>query len=272
MTLVKKTLKTDKGEIAYYHGPYLAHEPTVVFLHGLSANHTTWPKIMQRLYENGYNCLALDLRGHGASDKTKIKDYYKLSVFTKDLKDIILAEKINQPIIIGYSFGGLIALNYAAENSAEIKGLVSISANHVSPLKYKHIMFLNSLGRGFVNFLAFLFRWQNRKKYYVYDHTKAVGYWHSVWIGLNTMPVAINFWMLAELAGSDLSEKLKNIAAPTIIIRAKTDPFLTQKEASDMAKLIPDCKIVTPQHTSHFIASQAQDELTDIILNFIKTL
>lgn len=170
--LVEKSVQTDNGKIFYYLNKSFADKPIVIFLHGLSSNHTTWLNTIDLLNKNGYNSLAIDLRGHGLSDKTKNKKLYNLSVFSDDLEKIVQTEKINKFILVGYSFGGSIAIDYAIKRSQSLNGLVLISANHINPLEYKGIKFLTPLALGFINLLAFLLLWQKRKKYYYYQLKK----------------------------------------------------------------------------------------------------
>lgn len=60
------------------------------------------------------------------------------------------------------------------------------------------------------------------------------------------------------------------IKAPTLILYGKNDSFVTEAEAKDITKAIPNAKIIMIKNPSHFLASRAQTEISDIILNFIK--
>ena len=268
--LEEKFVETASGKIFYYLNDNFPNRPTAVFLHGLSANHTTWLEVIKILHENGYNSLALDLRGHGSSLKTKNRSLYKLPVFTDDLKRIIEIEKIKEFFLVGYSFGGSIAIDYAIKYPDSLLRLVLISANHTNPLEYKGTRFLTPLGYGLLNVLAFLLLWQKRKKYYYYKQGESRGYWHSVWIGLNTMPLSVNFWMLAQMGQLNFKKTIGNIKTPTLVIRAQNDPFLSAAEARDIIKAIPRAEIAIPKHPSHFLASRAQEEIAQIILDFVK--
>ena len=125
----KKSVKTNNGEIFDFSNLKFKERPTVVFLHGLSSNHTTWINLMEILDENNYNSLALDMRGHGFSDKTKNKNLYKFDVFSNDLKAVLEKEGIGKFVLVGYSFGGQIAIDFAARYPGFITGLVLISVN-----------------------------------------------------------------------------------------------------------------------------------------------
>lgn len=269
---MEKSIETKLGRIVYYADQVNPQSPTVVFLHGLSSNHTTWLEFMAALRAQGYNSLALDLRGHGHSDKTKRKSNYQLVNFTQDLQQIIERENLQKVIIIGYSFGGAIALDYAIRYPDFVAGLILVSTNFVSPWKYKHLSFLLPSVKWLVNFLAWILIWQKRKEYIYFQQGQSRGYWHSVWIGLNTQPLSLNLWMLRLIGTVDFSQTLGQIQAPTLMIRAVSDPFLGEREAQDMQKLIIGSQVVTIQSPSHFLPTHNQAEVSQSILDFVKSL
>lgn len=268
----KKSVDTGKGRIFYFADNSHKGKPAVVFLHGLSSNHTTWLDSMKILHENGYNSVAPDLRGHGFSDKSKIKKNYDFPVFSGDLRKVLEREKFNKIILVGYCFGGEIALDYASKYPENINELVLISVNHSRPLKYGYIDFLTPIVSGALDLLAFLLLWQKRKEYHYYEHGKAVGYWDSVWDGLRTMPVSVNFWMLANVFRIDLSGDIKKIKTPTTIIYSKKDLFVTKTEIGDMIKSIKNSKEIASSNPNHFIGTNDQGEVVRIVLNLLKEI
>jgi len=266
----EKWIDTGRGKIFYYQNLSFANQPTVIFLHGLSSNHTTWLKIMKELQDNQYNSLALDIRGHGLSDKSKKKSFYKIAVLSEDLKKIIKKEKINKFIMVGYSFGGSIAIDYTIKNQDSLAGLVLISANHTNPLEYKHLKFLTPFFTGTLNLLAYLLIWQKRKNYHYYQHSRAVGYWNSVIDGLQTMPISVNFWLLANEFKINFKKEISQIKISTVIIYSHKDSFITKAEINDMAKAIFKSEIIISKNPNHFVGTNSQEEINQIILNFLK--
>ncbi len=85
--------------------------PTVIFAHGGGQTRYAWKGTAQSLGQQGYFCVALDLRGHGDSDWAKDGDY-SLEAFGRDLVDV--AEELRSgertPHIVGASLGGLGAI------------------------------------------------------------------------------------------------------------------------------------------------------------------
>ncbi|MCX6731891.1 MAG: alpha/beta hydrolase [Candidatus Parcubacteria bacterium] len=268
--LQQKWFQTANGKICYYLAKQFERRPTVVLLHGLSANHTTWLPAIQKFQEAKFNVLALDLRGHGFSDKTKKRALYRLPVFSDDLDMILKKEDLKKIILIGYSFGGYVAFQYALSHPQSLIALVLVSANHVSPLKYRGLGFLNLFIYFLLNGLARLFFWQGRKNYYYFNQANAKGYWQSALLGLRTMPLTINFWMLSESFKINFSRDLEKITCPVLILRGRKDPFLNLKEALKMAEAIRDSKLAVLDESSHFLASRHQEKMTEAIFDFFR--
>lgn len=102
---------------------------TVLFLHGFTGSSEDWFPIIDQLPDD-FNYAALDLIGHGKSDKPFNPDYYTTDSIIDQIK--FVKDKIspaNPIILIGYSMGGRAALSFAAAYPKEIKGLVLESAS-----------------------------------------------------------------------------------------------------------------------------------------------
>lgn len=84
----------------------------LVLHHGLASNARIWEMVTPRLAARGHPVYALDARGHGLSDKPEIG--YDIETITADLAAFIEACHFEQPVLVGHSWGGMIALNYAA--------------------------------------------------------------------------------------------------------------------------------------------------------------
>jgi len=88
------------------------HKRAVVLHHGLASNARIWEMVAPRLAERGHPVYALDARGHGLSDKPE--DGYDIETITGDLAAFIQTCQLEQPVLVGHSWGGGIVLNYAA--------------------------------------------------------------------------------------------------------------------------------------------------------------
>jgi pimeloyl-ACP methyl ester carboxylesterase len=99
----------------------------LIFLHGSADSTSIWRLQLEYFRQHGHNnAFAIDLPGHGQrpdifSPDVTIQDY------TRAAREIIKHElHIEQPILVGHSLGGAIALAMALEYSEELSGLILI--------------------------------------------------------------------------------------------------------------------------------------------------
>jgi pimeloyl-ACP methyl ester carboxylesterase len=243
--------------------------PTVVFLHGLSSNHTTWDETLSLYKDAGFNTLSVDLRGHGLSDKTRKRSLYKIPTMGDDVIEIIKQEGLKKVSVVGYSYGGYIGIDLAIHHPELVENLVLVSTNHVSQFVYHWSGFANPVIHFLTNALGWLLVWQSRKKYYYFDPKAHLGYWSSTFSGYATMPFSINFWMLSEVFGMDYRQEISQIKCPTLIVRGAGDTFITERETNDMNKKINNSKVVTVG-TGHYVASYFQTETAKEAIKFLK--
>ena len=114
------------------------HGQPIIFIHGWAASQRFW-KHQVDYFSQRYQVITYDLRGHGDSDKPKQGYYVEDHVF--DLAQIIQGLKLQVPILVGHSLGGLIALQFALDYPEGLKALVVVgtSPNPV-PTKRQSLM------------------------------------------------------------------------------------------------------------------------------------
>jgi pimeloyl-ACP methyl ester carboxylesterase len=84
-----------------------------VLLHGLASNARIWELVAPELVSAGLAPVAPDLRGHGLTDKPD--GDYGFETFRRDLLAFIDASPLERPVLVGHSWGALVALDYAAQ-------------------------------------------------------------------------------------------------------------------------------------------------------------
>ena len=98
-------LKID-GDVGLYYQD-LGSGPTVLFVHGFSGTHALWESQIAELCSD-FRCIALDLRGHGWSDKPAAG--YTIERNARDVRAFIDALRIERPAYVGFSMGASIGL------------------------------------------------------------------------------------------------------------------------------------------------------------------
>ncbi|MFZ2238084.1 MAG: alpha/beta fold hydrolase, partial [Gordonia amarae] len=113
-----------------WRGPRVDH--TIVFLHGLCLNATTWnAQIDATLDKFGPNTrvVAYDHRGHGFSGSAAVSSY-TVDQLASDLEAVLSSLDVSGPVtLVGHSLGGMTALAYVCgpARSHTVSGLVLVA-------------------------------------------------------------------------------------------------------------------------------------------------
>ena len=112
------------GDIKIHQKHWGGNGPHILLLHGLASNLRIWDLVAPNLVQQGYTVIAIDQRGHGLSSKpTKGYDFDTVS---NDVIRTIDHLEIPNPILVGHSWGGNVALHIGAHFPERIKGLCLI--------------------------------------------------------------------------------------------------------------------------------------------------
>jgi pimeloyl-ACP methyl ester carboxylesterase len=124
---MKRYTSPDGVSIAYYQWGEASAAPPVVLHHGFVANaNLNWVAtgIVDALVNAGRRVLAVDARGHGASDKPHDPALYGETNMARDL--IGLLTQLDVPVydLVGYSMGAIVSLITATLDHARLRRLV----------------------------------------------------------------------------------------------------------------------------------------------------
>lgn len=97
----------------------------LILLHGNGETHEIFDKAIEILKEY-FTIYALDSRGHGNSDKV---NSYHYSDIAEDLRCFIEVQKIQEPILYGFSDGGIVGLLLAVKYPKVLSQLIVSGAN-----------------------------------------------------------------------------------------------------------------------------------------------
>jgi len=109
--------------LTFHYRDWGGEGPPLLLLHGLASTSHIWDLTAPLLAER-FRVLALDQRGHGESDKPD--DGYDFDSFTADVHAFIAALGLQRPALVGHSWGGSVALHYAAAHPAVPRALVLV--------------------------------------------------------------------------------------------------------------------------------------------------
>lgn len=83
----------------------------ILFIHGFSQCWRAWGRQMSSDLADDYRLVAMDMRGHGLSDKPR-DGYGDSRLWADDVNAAIQALSLDHPILCGWSYGPLVILDY----------------------------------------------------------------------------------------------------------------------------------------------------------------
>ena len=99
--------------------------PALLLLHGLACDHTTWHPVINRLAQE-FTVIAPDFLGHGESDKPRAD--YSIGGYANGMRDLLTILGIDKVTVVGHSFGGGVAMQFAYQFPERTERLVLVSA------------------------------------------------------------------------------------------------------------------------------------------------
>ena len=100
--------------------------PVVLLVHGVGASLVTWRSNIAPLADAGFTVVALDLPGHGDSDKPKNIDYDPIAA-VRFIPHFLDTLKVDGASVVGNSGGGLIAASFALEYPERTDRLILVA-------------------------------------------------------------------------------------------------------------------------------------------------
>ena len=126
-----KFIETHAGKIAYVES--LGKSTPIVIIHGNSASKEFMQKQVDGLGQD-YKVIALDLPGHGeSSDAINPTTDYTLPGYAYTIAEVIQKLELDPVVLVGWSLGGHIAMEFMDEYPELLSGVVVISAPPLTP-------------------------------------------------------------------------------------------------------------------------------------------
>ncbi|MFX1319165.1 MAG: alpha/beta fold hydrolase [Promethearchaeota archaeon] len=238
----------------------------LVFIHGWAASHRFWKYQIPYFAEN-HQVIAYDLRGHGDSEQPERG--YQVSAHVDDLKILLAKYQIASPVLIGHSLGGMIALQFALDQSTIPRALVLVgtSSHPVDSLK-RSIQF---------SFLRFIIR-LSRNRAAKFTEKELFG--PDVdpqlveWVNAESLrtPTHVILEILQDVKKFNLTARLSDLNIPVLIINGEFDSATTPNSATQMQQLLPQAQIQVVNGAGHNCMLEKPLAFNSILISFLGEL
>ena len=99
--------------------------PPIVLIHSLGGDRGDWDRIVPRL-EKKHRVILVDLPGHGASPP--LHEPFTVVEVADAVEDVLIRRDVKNGILVGHSYGALVALQLALEHKKRAGAVVVIDA------------------------------------------------------------------------------------------------------------------------------------------------
>jgi pimeloyl-ACP methyl ester carboxylesterase len=109
-----------------------AGDVPIVFWHALGANPSgaDLAEVAPVLVGAGFHVLAVDGPGFGRSPLQPAESY-RLETLVVSLRELVDAHALDRPVLLGHSWGGAIAVRYAATYPDDVRAVVLLDSGHI---------------------------------------------------------------------------------------------------------------------------------------------
>lgn len=222
---------------------------TLVFLHGWGQNIAMMQPIADPFQED-YNIVIIDLPGYGKSSEPTYA--WTVSDYVACIHELLEILNIENPILIGHSFGGKISLLYAS--CYPVMKLVLLA----SPFK-KEIEKL-SLKTKTLKTLKKV-PGLNKLENFAKKHIGSVDYRNASTIMREILVQTVNL---------DLTEEVSKIACPTLIIWGTCDEAVPVDRACELEKQIKDAGVVIYEGCTHYAYLEQLPKTIRVLKSFLE--
>lgn len=233
---------------------------TIILMHGWGCTHATLASVERVALSCGYRVINVDFPGFGASPEPA--EVWGVEQYTALMEKFVAALQLTDYSLLGHSFGGRVGILYSSRHP-EVRKLVLVDAAGIKPrrtLKYY--------------FKVYSFKLSKRLMYLRYGREEAERLLDAKRAKAGSSDYANATPMmrriLSKCVNEDLTSKLSEIQAPTLLIWGENDTATPIADARKMEKLIPDAGLVAFSGCSHYSFLDNPGGFAAVLTSFLK--
>jgi pimeloyl-ACP methyl ester carboxylesterase len=238
-------------------------EPTLVLIHGLGMDRGEWDRVAPLLGKR-HKLFSVDLPGHGASAPlTKVS----VAAVALELDRTLRREKIKNPVLVGHSYGALVALEEAAANPGRVRGVVAIDlGTYVNADSERIANLVDLMDRRYPLFIQGVFESMVR------DSSQL----DSVFAKAARVPRSVMSEYFHDVWRTDLRSRVQSLKTPVLLVA--TDTTWPAKESWETAQArlgYQTAGRVSGRRvfgSGHLVSLDQPDTLAAAILDFTSSL
>lgn len=220
---------------------------SIVLLHGWGQN-IDMMKLIGDRFKNNFDIIIFDLPGFGNSEEPH--EFWSCYDYVSCIHDALVELHVDDPIIVGHSFGGKLGLIYASKYKVnKLVCLASPFCREITKvsIKSKVLKLMKKIPV------------INKFEEFAKKHMGSADYRNASGVMRNILVGHVNL---------DIKDDVKNIKCPTLLIWGTMDEHVSIERAYELEKLIPNSGLVTYDGCTHYAYLERLDQTVCVLKSF----
>ena len=255
-------------------GPSMRERPTLVLLHGGEVDHS-WFKPRFSILSDVAQLVYVDHRGFGRSDRSS-RSSWTLAQWGDDVYELCCLLGIERPVVLGSSFGGVVAMSYASRHPDHPGQLVLASTVGRRNVAYQLDMY-ERLGGAEARAVA--------ERFLVKDDRSAQPEWIRTCAPLNARYTwsdhelarledcteVMTHWADGESRSYNVLADLAHVACPTLLVAGRDDPLAPPTAMAEILDSLPAgfARLEVVDGAGHGVCRDAPNTFFPLVRDFI---
>lgn len=251
----------------------------ILLLHGHPGN-ADCMEVFAEAVAGMHPCVAPDLRGYGRS---QVRDPFEMSAHLEDLQELLDRLGWRECLLLGWSLGGILALELALRLPGRVKGLVLVASAACPRSNHPPTDFWDQLNTGIASLLNWLWpgwEWnidtfgrRSLYRYLIQRHTpRTYRYLAQAALPayLHTSPQARQALRAALRQGYNREGELHRLHLPVLILAAEQDCHITVASSLATARLLPQCTCIVYPNVAHLFPWEIPEQVEQDLRRWLR--
>lgn len=244
------------------------HNNWITFVHGAGGSSAIWFKQI-KFFQEHFNVLLLDLRGHGVSKTPSEKKSYTFKQIAEDVKEVLDYLKIETSHFVGISLGTIVIRQLAEMYPLNVKSMIMGGAILKMNFKSQILMRVGNLFKYVLPYLILyrLFAYiimpkknhKNSRLIFVNEAKKLYQKEFIKWFKLTAEINPVLKWF-----------RQKELNIPTLYVMGDQDYMFLPVVKQVVAQHFNSSKLFVIEQCGHVVNIEQANKFNDCVLNFLK--
>ena len=242
----------------------------MVILHGVFGSSDNWLSVSKSIADAGFWVLLPDQRNHGRSPWAERLDYDAMAA---DLHSFMLFHSLKNPIVVGHSMGGKVAMQTALRFPQSIGKLVVVdSAPRYYPVHHDRLL----RGMNALPLSDMKSRQQADEFFSTYEDNPGVR--QFILKNLYRTDGGAFAWRLnlplltahIDAVGSEIGGHGEHYDGPTLFLRGEDSGYVTREDLPAVARLFPNYRLESIAGAGHWVQADQPEAFVAALTAFAR--